>query len=69
MQMPEIASRIATGRTDLVFDHIASGGDPCGADDAGVRIISWCAYFGDVSEIRFLLLHGEKLDSLGVNST
>lgn len=65
--MPAIANRIARGRTDLVFDHIASGGDPCAADDAGVRIISWCAYFGDVSAIRFLLLHGEKLDSLGVN--
>lgn len=55
--------RIAKGRTDLVFDHIANGGAANAADDNGVSLIRWCAYYGDVSAIRFLLAHGESLSS------
>lgn len=59
--------RIANGRTDLVFDHIAQGHSARSADADGVSLINWCAYYGDVSAIRFLLMQGESLDSLGEN--
>jgi uncharacterized protein len=57
--------RIADGRTDLVFDHLAEGGVAGATDEDGVSLIAWCAYYGDVSAIRYLLLRGESLDSLG----
>jgi ankyrin repeat protein len=57
--------RIADGRTDLVLDHLARGGAPGAADGQGVRLIEWCAYYGDVSAVRLLLQHGEALASLG----
>jgi ankyrin repeat protein len=59
--------RIRNARTDLVFDHIAAGGSAETVDDQGVRLIHWCAYYGDVSAVRFLLDHGETLESLGSN--
>lgn len=59
--------RIANGRTDLVFDHVADGGLATAADADGVSLIRWCAYYGDVSAIRHLLEHGESLASLGDN--
>lgn len=60
--------RVADGRTDLVFDFVNEGGPASAADNAGVSLMQWCAYYGDVSAIRFLLTHGEKLESLGPNS-
>ena len=57
--------RIACGRTDLVFDLIARGEPATLTDAAGVSLLVWCAYFGDVSAIRFLLERGAPLDSLG----
>src|SRR5690242_1027505 len=59
-------ARIANGRTDLVFEHIANGGKATDLAD-GVPLIKWCAYYGDVSAIRYLLGHGETLTSLGEN--
>lgn len=59
--------RIAEGRTDLVFDHVAAGNPATSRDVDGVPLIAWCAYHGDVSAIRFLLAHGETLDALGPN--
>lgn len=59
--------RIADGRTDLVFDHVSRGNAARSVDRGGVSLISWCAYYGDVSAIRFLLDHGETLESLGEN--
>jgi len=32
-----------------------------------VCLIAWCAYYGDVGAIRFLLANGESLESLGEN--
>jgi uncharacterized protein len=58
---------IRDGRTDLVFDHVAAGHPARTTDDRGVPLITWCAYYGDVSAIRFLLAHGESLVSLGDN--
>lgn len=59
--------RILDGRTDLVFDYLAQGHAADSADRNGVTLIKWCAYYGDVSAIRFLLANGESLVSLGEN--
>jgi ankyrin repeat protein len=63
----DVWQRIADGRTDLVFDYVSAGhaANSKGAD--GVSLVQWCAYYGDVSAIRFLLAHGETLASLGPN--
>lgn len=60
-------NRIANGRTDLVFDYVAQGHPATTKDKNGVLLIKWCDYYGDVSAIRFLLGHGESLESLGAN--
>ena len=63
----EVLTRIADGRTDLVF-QVLSGGHPThSTDQAGTPLITWCAYHGDVSAIRFLLANGESLTTLGDN--
>ncbi len=59
--------RIADGRTDLVFDWTAAGGDPRASDVRGTPIARWCAYYGDVSALRHLLDLGETLETLGPN--
>lgn len=59
--------RIADGRTDLVFDYLSEGHAPNSKDSNGVSLIRWCAYYGDVSAVRFLLAQGESLESLGDN--
>jgi ankyrin repeat protein len=58
---------IADGRTDLVFDYLAAGHAANSNDRDGVSLIQWCAYYGDVSAIKFLLSNRESLDSLGDN--
>ena len=58
--------KIADGRTDLVFDYVAQG-TPATATADGVSLIRWCAYYGDVSAIKFLLGNRESLRSLGDN--
>jgi ankyrin repeat protein len=60
-------AQIVEGRTDLVFDHIADGNPATSVDSHGVSLIKWCAYYGDVSAIKFLLSNGESLKSLGDN--
>ena len=59
--------RIADGRTDLVFDYLSEGHAANSRDTNGVSIIKWCAYYGDVTAIRFLVAHGESLETLGTN--
>jgi uncharacterized protein len=59
--------RIAEGRTDLVFDHVAAGHPASARDGGGVSLMQWCAYHGDVSAIRLLMSRGEDLSSLGQN--
>ena len=59
--------QIAEGRTDLVFDHLARSGAATDTDENGVSLIQWCAYYGDVSAIRYLLSHGASLTTLGKN--
>lgn len=57
--------RIADGRTDLVFDCLAQGTPATTKTADGSSLLQWCAYYGDVSAIRFLLANGETLKSLG----
>src|ERR1700731_966376 len=59
--------RIRDGRTDLIVDYLADGHAATSTDRNGVSLIKWCAYYGDVSAIRFLLASGESLGSLGDN--
>ena len=59
-----IIKQIADGRTDLVFDYLAAGHAATSADADGTSLIKWCAYYGDVSAIRFLLANGESIQSL-----
>jgi ankyrin repeat protein len=63
----DVIDRIADGRTDLVFDYIAAGHPATSKDKDGTSLINWCAYYGDVSAIKFLLANGETLPSLGDN--
>jgi uncharacterized protein len=58
--------RIADGRTDLVWAYIAAG-HPADARTGGMGLLEWCAYYGDVSAMRFVLDHGQSLPSLGPN--
>ena len=46
---------------------MAEGHPANAADNNGVSLIKWCAYYGDVSAIRFVLANGESLESLGEN--
>lgn len=63
----EILDRIADGRTDLVFDVVAAGNPARSVTGDGTPLIRWCAYYGDVSAIRFLMANGESSRSLGDN--
>jgi uncharacterized protein len=62
-----IVQQITDGRTDLVFDYLAAGHAATSTDKDGTSLIKWCAYYGDVSAIRFLLVNGELIQSLGDN--
>ena len=59
--------KISEGRTDFVFDFVESGQSAIAKDQNGISLIQWCAYYGDVSAIRFLLKKGELLKNLGEN--
>ncbi len=54
----ELLHRIADGRTDLVFDYLATGNAATSVDGSGTSLIRWCAYYGDVSAMRFLIANG-----------
>lgn len=60
-----ILARIVDGRTDLVLEHLKSGGAATARDAGGVPLIAWCGYYGDVTAVRALLDHGESLTALG----
>ena len=70
MPQPTVMSlfnEFVDGRTDLVFQLLARGHSPNAVDKNGVSLLQWCAYYGDVSAMRFLLSQGAALDSLGQN--
>ena len=62
-----ILDQIVDGRTDLVFEYCAAGHPANSADRNGVTLMQWCAYYGDVSAMKFLLAKGAKLEPLGEN--
>lgn len=63
----DILQKIIDGRTDLVFDLIAQGHAATITDANGVSLMAWCAYYGDVSAIKFLVSKGASLTQLGTN--
>ena len=63
----DLLSQITRGRTDVVREFLAAGNAITSTDESGVSLIKWCAYYGDVSAVRFLLANGESLQSLGDN--
>ena len=65
MKIIDYVKRIAAGRTDVVIDLLASGGAPTATDADGVSVLTWCAYFGDVSAVRLLVERGAKLTEFG----
>jgi len=67
MKPEELLERIVDGRTDLVWDYVAQGQAATALASDGVPLVRWCAYYGDVSAMRFLLDRGELLSSLGKN--
>jgi uncharacterized protein len=62
-----LLSQIAEGRTDRVFEYLATGAAATSVDADGVPLIQLCAYHGDVSAITHVLANGEVLASLGAN--
>jgi ankyrin repeat protein len=63
----DVVEQIKDGRTDLVFEYLAAGQPATSADEHGTPLIKWCAYYGDVSAIKYLLANGESLQTLGDN--
>jgi ankyrin repeat protein len=66
-QIMPILDELIDGRTDLVFEYLAEGHAAHSVDADGVSLIQWCAYYGDVSAIKFLLANGGSLSALGDN--
>ena len=66
MAASDLLKLIEAGQTDAVFELVASGGSAT-AEINGVSLLSTCAYFGDVSAIKFLLSRGAFLQALGDN--
>ena len=62
-----LISQFVDGRTDVVYQLLAQGHSPSTVDRNGVSLLRWCAYYGDVSAMKFLLSQGATLDSLGQN--
>jgi uncharacterized protein len=56
--------KIVDGRTDLVFEYLSEGHTADSKDAHGVSLLKWCAYYGDVSAIKYLLAKGESTASL-----
>ena len=54
---------ITDGRTDLVFEYVAKG-HPASTISDGSSLIRWCAYYGDVSAIKYLITQGESAKAL-----
>jgi hypothetical protein len=65
----DVIDRIADGRTDLVFDYLATGQPATSKDKDGTSLVNWGAYYEDVNAIKFLLAQGETLQSLRLGET
>lgn len=67
MDTTALLSRIANGRTDLVFELATGTVDVSGLQVDDASVLQWCAYYGDVSALRLLLARGARLDALGAD--
>ena len=65
--MNDLIQKIMNGRTDLAFDFVKNGGDANHQDQYGRPLIIHCAYYGDVSAVKFLIDHGASIGALGDN--
>ena len=63
----EIVQKIKDGRTDLILNFVEAGQSPSYKDENGTTLLQWCAYYGDVSAIKYLLQKGASLKELGPN--
>jgi uncharacterized protein len=63
----ELLRELADGRTELVFELVESGCSAEMKDEDGVTLLQRCAYYGDVSAIKFLVSRGAVSASLGRN--
>ncbi len=63
----DILTRIADGRTDLVFQYLSEGHPASATGQFGTPLITLCADQGDVSAVRLLLGKGESLTTLGAD--
>jgi ankyrin repeat protein len=61
----ELLDEIKSARSDLVFEYLAKGNSAAASDSNGVSLLQWCAYYGDVSAMKFLLMKGASLAALG----
>jgi hypothetical protein len=52
--------QIKDGRTDLVFEYLASGHAAASTDDHGTGLINWCAYYRDVSAIKHVRIRPDR---------
>ena len=61
----KLLRELEDGRTELVFDLLEAGSPADFKDESGVSLLQHCAYYGDVSAMRFLLANGARLETLG----
>ncbi len=59
--------KIIDGRTDLVVEFVEAGNAADTTDQDGRALIVWCAYYGDVTAVKYLLKNGASLEDLGEN--
>jgi uncharacterized protein len=67
MQTELLIAEFEDGRTDLVGPLLVAGVPANFQNRQGVSLIETCAYYGDVSAMRWLLAHGASLQELGPN--
>jgi ankyrin repeat protein len=67
MQTELLIAEFEDGRTDLVGPLLEAGVPANFQNQQGVSLIQTCAYYGDVSAMRWLLAQGASLQELGPN--
>jgi ankyrin repeat protein len=71
-KLSRMLDELSDGRTELVFDLLDAGLAADYKYESGVSLLEHCAYYGDVSAIRYLRSKGAPLalldDDLGLNN-
>jgi palmitoyltransferase len=60
-------AEIRRGNTAFIKSYLREGGNPSSTDTAGVSLLEWSAYYGDVSAVDALLAAGAPAIQLGPN--